>query len=321
MLDSALFVRAPRGPSLAPRTFASLLLLLAALAPPARAADSGVMTYRYNAPESALDQRYLYHWKILRTALERTTAEYGAFEMLPAPPMTEARQAFELENATGKLSVMYLGTKPEFERELVGIHIPIDKNLGGYCVFLIREERQAEFDRIQSLTELRNLRFGLGFGWLDADILRGNAFQVVTGSSYDGLFEMLLNDRFDLFLRSATEVLDEYQQRAAAMPDLHIEDHLLLYYPMPMYFWFARNDEGRRLASRAERGMRSMIEDGTFDRLFSDYQDRKIERLDLQHRRTFKIPNPLLGPETPFAEERLWFDPATYRRPSMGPHP
>jgi hypothetical protein len=32
-----------------------------------------VMTYVYNAPESSLDVRYLYHWEILRMALERSS--------------------------------------------------------------------------------------------------------------------------------------------------------------------------------------------------------------------------------------------------------
>ncbi len=32
------------------------------------------------------------------------------------------------------------------------------------------------------------------------------------------------------------------------MPDI------ILYYPLPMYFWFARITEGRRLATGAEEG-------------------------------------------------------------------
>ena len=97
------------------------------------------------------------------------------------------------------------------------------------------------------------------------------------------------------------------------MPDLAIEDKLVLYYPMPMYFWFSRTGEGRRLAARAEDGMRRMIADGSYARIFSEFQDPKIRQLDLSRRRLLKIGNPFLGPETPFADKRLWFDPATYR--------
>ena len=99
------------------------------------------------------------------------------------------------------------------------------------------------------------------------------------------------------------------------MPDLCIETNLVFYYPMPMYFWFAKTEEGKRLAVRAEEGMRLMIEDGTYDKIFSTYQDSKIERLNLKGRKIFRINNPFLGSETPFDDKRLWFTPESYPPP------
>lgn len=276
------------------------------------ASPPAVMTYIYHPPESQLDVRYLYQWEILRTALDKTAAKWGPYRMVPSSIMSERRQAFELKNATGKLTVMYLSTSPELERSLIPIRIPVDRNLGGYCVFLIRKGEQARFDAVKSLADLRKFTYGLGLGWLDVDILRNSGFKVVTGSSYDGLFEMLVHRRFDVFVRGAVEVLDEYDSRKKALPDLAVEQRLVFYYPLPMYFWFSRTDEGRRLATRAEEGMRMMIADGTYDRIFDRYQRRKIERLGLKKRRIFRIPNPNLGPETPFADKKLWFDPQTY---------
>jgi len=271
------------------------------------------MKYIYHPPESALDVRYMYHWEILRTALDKTTDKWGPYRMVPSEFMTERRQAFELKNATGKLTVMYLSTTPEFERTLVPVRIPVDKNLGGYCLLLIRKDEKARFANIQSLDDLKKFRYGFGLGWIDVDILRASGFNVVTGSSYDGLFEMLVHKRFDIFLRAATEVLDEYDQRKERLPELCIEDHIIFYYPLPMYFWFPKTAEGRRLAARAEEGMRMMIADGTYDRIFDKYQRSKIERLRLKDRKIFSIPNPNVGPETPFADKRLWFDPKTYK--------
>lgn len=272
------------------------------------------MTYIYHPPESALDVRYMYHWEILRTALEKTKAKWGPYRMMASPEqMTESRQRYEIEHATGKLTVMYLSTTPEFERNLIPIRIPVDKNLGGYCVFMIRKEDRARFANVKSLDDLRRFTYGLGLGWVDVDILRANRFNVVTGSSYDGLFDMLVHKRFDVFLRAATEVLDEYQERKRTLNDLAIEDHILFYYPLPMYFWFPKNEEGRRLAARAEAGMRMMIDDGTYDAIFDKYQRHKIETLRLKERRIYKIANPYVGPDTPFADKRLWFDPQTYK--------
>jgi len=135
----------------------------------------------------------------------------------------------------------------------------------------------------------------------------------VTGSSYDGLFEMLVNRRFDVFLRAAVGFLGEYERRRPELSDLRIEDGLILYYPLPMYFWFAKTLQGRRLAERTEAGMRIMLADGSYDEIFDRFQRSKIERLQLKTRTTYRIDNPFLGPETPLADKRLWFDPRTYR--------
>jgi ABC-type amino acid transport substrate-binding protein len=273
------------------------------------------MTYIYHPPESELDDRYLYQWEILRTALEKTKSKWGEFKMVPSESMTELRQAFELRNATGRLTVMYLSTTPEFERDLIPVRIPVDKNLGGYCIFLIRNGEQPRFDAIRSIDDLRRLTYGLGAGWVDIRILESNRFKVVTGSTYEGLFEMLTQGRFDVFLRGAVEAFDEYDVRTKKLPDMRIENNIILYYPLPMYFWFAKNQEGRRLKARAEEGMRMMIADGTYDRIFNEYQRWKIDRLQLSRRRIFRIRNPLLGPETPFADKRLWFDPQKDAKP------
>src|SRR5262249_12881510 len=239
--------------------------------------------------------------------------KWGDYRLVRSEFMTEQRQAFELKNATGRLTVMYLSTTADFEKTLIPIRIPVDKNLGGYCVFLIRKEDQGRFANVRTLDDLRRFSYGLGLGWIDVGILRSNGFNVVTGSSYDGLFEMLLQRRFDIFLRAAVEVLDEVAQRKRAFPDLGIENNITLYYTLPMYFWFSRNDEGQRLAARAEEGMRMMIADGTYDAIFDKHQRHKIEQLRLKERRKFIINNPNVGPETPFSDKRLWFDPQTYK--------
>jgi ABC-type amino acid transport substrate-binding protein len=296
-----------------PIAVAAGALLVAVAASPRAAAGDEVMTYIHHPPESARDVRYLYQWEVLRTALEKTKPKWGPYRLVAGDVMTERRQAYELRNATGNLTVMYLGTTPDFERELVPVRIPIDRSLGGYCVFLVRAGEQARFDAVRTLDDLRQFTYGLGSDWIDVEILRSNGFKVVTGSSYDGLFEMLVNRRFDVFPRGAVEILDEYAQRRSELRDLRIEDGLILYYPLPMYFWFAKDPEGHRLAERAEAGLRVMLADGSYDAIFDRHQRSKIERLRLKTRKVFRIDNPFLGPETPLADKRLWFDPKTYR--------
>ncbi|MCI0491359.1 MAG: hypothetical protein L0Z07_00310 [Planctomycetes bacterium] len=276
-------------------------------------ASAEPVTYIYNAPESELDRRYVYHWKILETALERTVPKHGPFRMVASEVMTERRQVSELERAGGKLTVMYLDTTPELEKKLFPIRIPVDKSLVGYRVFLIHKDDQQRFAAVHSLDDLRAFTYGLGASWVDVEILKFNRFKVNTGSSYDGLFRMLVNRRFDILSRGASEVLGEYNARKDSMPDVHIEPNILLYYPLPMYFWFSKTDEGRQLAARAEEGMRLMIDDGTFDWIFDQFHREAIATLRLNERKLFTIENPLLVPETPFEDKRLWFELGTYR--------
>src|SRR5207237_4020608 len=147
-----------------------------------------------------------------------------------------------------------------------------------------------------SLDDLRQFTYGLGLGWIDVEILKSNGFKVVTASNYDGLFEMLVNRRFDIGLRAAVEIIGEYEARKDTMPELHIEENIVFYYTLPMYFWFPKTAEGRRLAARAEEGMWMMIEDGTYDKICDKYQREKVGRLNLTNRPLFTINNPFLGP-------------------------
>jgi len=117
--------------------------------------------YVYNAPESISDKRYEYQWEILRTALEKTKERYGSFSLQPSEPMTEKRQVYELENNTGRISVMYLDSTPELENKLLPIRIPVDKNLVGYRLLLIRKKDETKYAKIKTLNELTKISFGL----------------------------------------------------------------------------------------------------------------------------------------------------------------
>ena len=296
----------------AQQQFASACALLLLWPATFHASEPPPMTYIAIGPESATDVRHEYTWEMLRAALECTTAAYGPYRLQAAEAMAVDRQAHELRQATGKLTTMYMDTRPAFERDLIGVHIPIDKGLVSYRVLLIRRQRRDDFSSISTLDDLRRFSFGLGVGWIDTAIMRHNGFTIVTGSNYEGLFEMLENQRFDVFLRSAMEVLDEVQRRQTAMPDLYIEDTICLYYPLPLYFWFAKNETGRQLAARLEDGLWMMIGNGTFDRIFDRYQRHNIEVLQLAKRKLLKLENPFIGPETQLQDKRLWLDLQTY---------
>ncbi len=267
------------------------------------------MLFIYNGPEAPNDNRYTYHWRVLTAALEVTKNKYGPYELASADFMSESRQMIEINNPNGKLNTMVLDTSRNMEKNLLPVKIPIDKGLLGYRVFLIQAKNQERFNQISTLDELRKISIGQGFDWSDLEIFKAAGFPVVPGASYDGLFSMLMANRFDAFGRGVTEVLPELQQRRKRLPGMAIEKSILLYYPMPVYFWFPRTENGEARAKRVHEGMNLLIANGTLDKLFHEEFGPAIAALALKQRRLFKIDNPTLPPNQPFDDKRLWFDP------------
>lgn len=267
--------------------------------------DDGVI---YPRPESPRDHRFDYDWQLLQRALELTARTPDEARLRPsALPMNQARAAQML--ADGEIDVLVRSTSLELERRFLPIRIPLDKGLLGYRVFLLHRRLQPQLANVRSFDELRRFSIGQGAGWNDLPALRAAGLRVVEGADYEGLFKMLLAGRFDLFSRSVVEVQDEYATRREAMPELAIDNALLLYYPLARYFFVARNESGTALARRIEAGLRRMQMDGSFDRLFNAYARPIASELGLRSRRLFRIANPALPPATPLGDKSLWYDP------------
>ena len=291
---------------------AVLLAVAAGLAPlsMARAADAAAQWhFVHNAPEAADDHRYDYHWRVLRAALDATREKYGAYTLEPGPPMSERLQVVEMQRPHGALNALVLDATQALEQALQPVKIPVDKGLLGYRVFLIQAEDQPRFAAVQSLEQLRQFRFGQQREWSDVAIYQAAGLEVVAGSSYEGLFRMLMLRRFDAFGRGVTEVTGELAHWRTKYPQMAIENELLLYYPLPVYFWFPRTAEGRRHAQRVGEGMLALIADGTLDRLFAEEYGAIIEAMHLDTRRVLKIANPSLPSGQPFEIKNYWFEP------------
>jgi hypothetical protein len=121
---------------------------------------------------------------------------------------------------------------------------------------------------------------------------------------------MLIAGRFDYFSRGIGEALPEYDQHKARLPDLWIEETILLYYPYPVYFFV--NRQYPQLAERVQRGLQLMLEDGSFDEYFLKYHDRMLTQAQVEDRKLFRVDNPFLPSGVPYDREELWFDPGNY---------
>ena len=267
------------------------------------------MAYIFHHDESEMDVRNEYVWRVMRAALDRTIPTYGPYKMAPSMYMNEARRIFALEHDSGEITLSMFPARADLDGKLIPVRIPVDLGLLGYRVLLIREGEQPRFDKVNSLTELAGVTFGLGQGWDDVGVMQNAGLKIVQGGTYEGLFRMLAAGRFDAFSRSASEVVQEVEKRHALLPNLVIEKHLVLHYPLPAYFWFAKTEHGKRLADRLQTGLNAMVDDGSLRAMFEQNFGPYLAQLDLAHRKVIELPNPFLGPYEPLNDSRLWYHP------------
>ena len=294
------------------RTWMPGLLLAGLLGcwPAVQGATQGPAQLRYPLTSDGVDSRYDYDWAVLRAALEKTAPRFGAFELRPSDaPMSPQRITQEMQTPAGRINIFVRATSPALEHDLLPVRLPIDRGLLGYRVFLVRAADLPRFAKVRTLDDLRRLRAGQGKGWADVSILTAAGIPVVEGSTYEGLFAMLDEGRFDFFSRSLDEALREFDERHASHPQEAIETTLLLHYPLPRYFFLRRDAEGQQLAKRIVAGMEMMLRDGSLNALFYHYKGGIIERAGLKGRRVLTLANPTLTPETPLQRRELWYEP------------
>jgi hypothetical protein len=291
-----------------PRRLAApaLTLSLALLASTPAALAAGIKV-SYPANETAGDTRFNDLMEILQGALEKTTAEFGPFELEASKQkMNEERYLSELKNGGG-INIAWSSTSTEKEATLLPLRIPLRKGILGYRVALISKENQTKIDQVKSLADLKKLSIGQGTGWGDVKLYEANGFSVST-AKYDELFKMTNAGKFDLFPRGISEAFAEQEQQVKTNPNLVVEKNMLIYYPWPYYFFFNKADAA--LEKRIDVGIRKMMKDGSFDAIFKKYNGKAIEQANFKGRKIYRLKNDQLPKETPYSDTTLWFNPS-----------
>ena len=279
--------------------FACLLLALLLQAAPARAQTRVLV---YPRAEGIGDRRDDYPVDLLTLALSkagrRDELQASAFFML------QARSIRELELGRG-LDIIWTMTSAEREESLLPIRVPIDRGLLGWRLLMVRQDNLARFSHAHRLSDLQDLRAGLGADWPDTAILRKAGLTVDESARYGDLFLKLAAGRIDYFPRGVNEVWGELQARKEA--GLTVEPRLALHYPTAMYFFVNKRDTA--LAADITRGLEKALHDGSFEALFQRYFGGDIQRAKLGERQILELKNPLLPAETPLGDAKLWYHP------------
>lgn len=247
-------------------------------------------------------------YQVLQMALDKTRAEYGAYHLTLSRPMEQGRVMIEL---TKNKSVHLANFAPTSEREtkLLPIRIPVTKGLLGYRVCLIRKGTEFKFKGIHSIYDWKKqgLRIGQGTHWPDTAVLEGNNLKVEKSVKYTPLFEMLAKGRFDCFSRSVSEVLPELEKHRAE--GITLDNKLALVYRLPSFFFVSRQNP--QLAQRLQKGLKSILADGSFDSFITSSYGPQLKILGMKQRQPIYLDNPYLSKETKeiTKDPTLWLDP------------
>lgn len=268
---------------------------------PARGAT--LVRHPQSEAEGHSDGAEHYPVRLLRMALARSGHDYA---LQPTAVMMRQNRALAELQAGRVVDVLWTMTSQTRERDLLPVRIPLDMGLIGWRLLLIRRSDAARFGAIRQTAELQALDALQGHDWPDADILRANHYQVQTASDYAGMFKMLESGRVDYFPRAVFEVWHE--AAAFAQQGLMVAPGLALHYPSAFYFFVKKSNTA--LAAAIQRGLESMLADGSYVRLFHAYFGEMTARSTLGARRVFELRNPLLSDATPLGRRELWYHPS-----------
>lgn len=260
---------------------------------------AGAETLRVNQTDHPLDG---FAVGALQVALKHMK---GDFELkVTHDPVTQSR-AIEWVKS-GDMEVMWLATNQSAERDLLPIYFPLLKGLLGHRVMIIAPEKQAVFDRVQTLDDVRRLTFGQGIGWPDVEILRGAGLNVLTTGKYENLFPMAEGSRFDGFPRGVLEPWAEL--RARTQLDLTVERNIVLVYPLPFYLFVNRDRPD--LAAKLQEALDAALAAGDYDKYYYNAQLIRdaLDKSNLKNRKVFRLTNHELTKETPLERKDYWLD-------------
>jgi len=231
------------------------------------------------------DKRSAYYVKLLDLAMSKTGVAYN---LHPFVFVTFGARIMQKMQDDEDINVTWELTSPEWEKALAPVRISLDKGILGWRLFLINKRDEQAFAKVQTLNDLRQYSAGQQRDWSDVAILRANGLKVVDAAIYNSMFKMLAADRFQYFPRGVGEIWGEAQRSADL--GIEIEPTLALHYPVHTYFFVSKKNLA--LHRLLDQGLRAAIKDGSFDKLFDQYNGEAMTKAHFDTRRVFELTVP-----------------------------
>lgn len=271
--------------------FTPLVLLSLGLAAPGNA----------KAPDTPLEIKYVgnnhhvseaYYLALINAALEATRPSHGDFKISYTEEALSSERKHELLIAGTKVNIDRLVGFPAAKGPRLGllqVNHPILDGFMGYRVLLIRGEQQQHFSKVKTLADLQQFTMGFGRGW-EGHVYRHNQLAVTEAANMPQLLKMLAGNRYDFVPLSVIEIEDSYRVDGIAAHQLEIEQNLLLYMPLPVYFYVSPRVP--ELAERLTLGLKLLTENGVAQTIFVTHFGARLKRLGLAERRLIELHNP-----------------------------
>lgn len=249
--------------------------------------------FTHRVPEAYASNTPNYEVSVLKLALDKTRAEYGDYELKPAPKINVNRSIQSIKANTFPNYFASLGYRETYNNDpdIAYIRFPVDLGVLSYRTCFVSTKILDQVAKINTLDELRELSMGQGRGWVDGVILKQNGFKVVEVEPYPILFKMAAAHRFDLFCRGANEIKEEYE-RWGKIEGLSYDRALLIYYPMPIFFY--TNSHNKEAIARVTKGLLKAYADGSLLKLWRDHHQASVDFAALNKRKIFRLDNPLV---------------------------
>ena len=248
--------------------------------------------FTVRGPEYPGDTRMEYDYDLMKLALDLTVESHGPYKLVKTPIGLNYKRAMEFaQKRTFPNFFMRNVVSQDALQELTAVKFPVERGIAGYRVAFIKPNLQEEIGQVENISDLRKYDIIQGIGWPDNLILKANGLRVLAGPSFSSIRDMVVNDRAQLFLRGANEILQEYQQQTDDIP-LAVEKHVLIYYPFPRLLFTAK--ENTEAANRVEIGLLKACKNGSFTELWEKHFLKNLEKLDLKSRKTILLKNPFL---------------------------
>ena len=204
------------------------------------------------------------------------------------PTSTQKRKvAFLLDK---EIDVIYAGTTQKLEDTLQPVRFPITRGLIGVRLMIINKDYQPVYNQVTSLEQLQNHIAALGYEWAEIDIFSQAGLPFVE-KIYDEIFVTLDKGGRFYFPRGALEAFSELKDKQQHMPNLKVEEQLLLKYKSAVLFFV--HPDNKALKAALEAGFKKGYADGSYKRFFYNHPLIKssFDQAKLSQRTVIEIPD------------------------------